>query len=437
MKRSIFYSWQSDLPASGNRNLIEESLERAAKVIRKDEKETIHPVIDRDTAGIDGTPAIADSIFSKIALADVFVADVSLINFGGTGRLTPNPNVLIELGYAIGRLGWARILLVQNTAYGDPDQLPFDLRGRRTVTFKAEDGFNKPEVRGLLQGRFEGALRNLLATDSSGMLPTGRNANVWRGTWSIRDEGAYQGSLIIHEVNATGFFFNLEVSHGSHSGAVGAFAQIVSQDLAYATIEGGGGEVDGELIFRRAMTGGRRTIEIEESKSCIRWHGMRAHFGGVYECERLPWFDAGFLNEIEVARLRDVLGHHFNAFQQCTSDIGMEPSSDSFEAKVVIGGVAGLYTQMESIAMIGSDREVWAAYIDDTQVRYFTNQTAWRTALPKTIEDWRKNFMKKPVIFPELASCLLGAGRLPSSSSSSDGKDHGAGFFADTRHTPN
>src|SRR4051812_1324417 len=109
MRRRIFYSWQSDLPANRNRNLIEESLERAAKAIRKDENETIDPVIDRDTEGIDGAPAIADSIFAKIALADVFVADVSLINVGSTGRLTPNPNVLIELGYAIGRLGWGRI----------------------------------------------------------------------------------------------------------------------------------------------------------------------------------------------------------------------------------------------------------------------------------------------------------------------------------------
>lgn len=405
MRRSIFYSWQSDLPSAGNRNLIEDSLERAAKAIRKDENEIIDPVIDRDTAGIDGTPAIADSIFAKISLADVFVADVSLINFGGNGRLTPNPNVLIELGYAIGRLGWGRILLVQNTAYGEPDQLPFDLRGRRTVTFRAENGFNKSEVRGLLQGRFEGALRNLLTTTNSGMLPTGRHANVWRGTWSIRDDGAYAGTLKIHEVNANGFSFDLGVSHGAHSGAIAAFAQIVSQDLAYATIADGAGEgVDGELIFRRAILGGRRTIEIEESKSCQHWHGMRATFGGTYECERLPWFDAGFLNELEIARLMDQMGEHFNAFKQCTSDVGIIPCTDTFQAKVVTGGVAGLYTQMESIVMLGIEREVWAAYIDDAQIRYFTNQADWRSNLPKTIDEWRTNFKEKSVIYPYTAT---------------------------------
>jgi hypothetical protein len=131
MRRTVFYSWQSDLDPKFNRNLIEDALERALKAIKRDEVATIEPVLDRDTSGMPGSPAIADTIFNKIATADVFVADVSIINSGAEGRKTPNPNVLLELGFAISQLGWDRILLVGNTTFGDPESLPFDLRGRR------------------------------------------------------------------------------------------------------------------------------------------------------------------------------------------------------------------------------------------------------------------------------------------------------------------
>jgi hypothetical protein len=43
------------------------------------------------------------------------------------------PNVLIELGYAKKALGTARVITVWNTAFtrSRPEDLPFDLRGRR------------------------------------------------------------------------------------------------------------------------------------------------------------------------------------------------------------------------------------------------------------------------------------------------------------------
>jgi hypothetical protein len=163
MRRTVFYSWQSDLAPKFNRNLIEDALGRALKAIKRDEAATIEPVLDRDTSGMPGSPAIADTIFNKIATADVFVADVSIINSGVEGRKTPNPNVLLELGFAISELGWdRRILLVGNTAFGTPETLPFDLRGRRVVFYSSTDAVEKSETRGLLQGRLEAALRNML-----------------------------------------------------------------------------------------------------------------------------------------------------------------------------------------------------------------------------------------------------------------------------------
>jgi len=135
---NIFYSWETDLPNSTNRGFIQTALEEAAKRIRKDESIHIEPVLDRDTIGVPGAPDIADTIFGKIAKSHIFVADVSIININDHSRKTPNPNVLIELGFAINVLGFDRILMVMNTAFGNPEVLPFDLRMKRIISYKME-----------------------------------------------------------------------------------------------------------------------------------------------------------------------------------------------------------------------------------------------------------------------------------------------------------
>ena len=91
--------------------------------------------LDSDTQGIPGSPDIAQAIFDKIDTCQVFVCDISIINAESSGRKTPNPNVLIELGYAVKRLSWDRIICVFNEISGKvPDDLPFDLRACTKIT---------------------------------------------------------------------------------------------------------------------------------------------------------------------------------------------------------------------------------------------------------------------------------------------------------------
>jgi hypothetical protein len=107
--------------------------------IREDDTLAIEPVVDRDTLGLPGAPDIVHSIFEKIELALVFVCDVSIISEPSAKRPTPNPNVLVELGYALKALGHTRMLLVMNTAYGEVKKLPFDLDHRRVGSNPAEE----------------------------------------------------------------------------------------------------------------------------------------------------------------------------------------------------------------------------------------------------------------------------------------------------------
>jgi hypothetical protein len=136
----VFYSWQSDLPNSTNRGFIQKALEDAARAIRGDDSIKIDPVIDRDTAGVPGSPDIANTIFSKIDSSDIFACDVSIINQGEKSRPTPNPNDLLELGYAIRSLGSERIIMIMNTAFGVPELLPFDLSKKRVSRYCLSEG---------------------------------------------------------------------------------------------------------------------------------------------------------------------------------------------------------------------------------------------------------------------------------------------------------
>ena len=87
MKHTIFDSWQSDLDPSLTRNFIEDALNKAIKCVTKVGDIDVQAVIDRDTAGMAGTPGIAETIFNKIEKCDIFTCDISIINGNRTKRL--------------------------------------------------------------------------------------------------------------------------------------------------------------------------------------------------------------------------------------------------------------------------------------------------------------------------------------------------------------
>ncbi|CRI57142.1 hypothetical protein [Pseudomonas sp. CCOS 191] len=218
MNDRVFYSWQSDSPGNTNRNFIQQALETAIADIHKDDTTDVEPVIDRDTLGLAGSPDISHSIFEKIDAASVFVCDVSIID-PSTARPTPNPNVLIELGYAIKALGWNRIIMVMNTTFGGPEKLPFDLRSKRITTYAiASDAAEKAPHRRGLASTFVVALNTIFqslgaraqaadASNATGSQPRSVDTALFE---RFRTELPSKGSIsFIDEQNMAGFSWRL------------------------------------------------------------------------------------------------------------------------------------------------------------------------------------------------------------------------------------
>jgi hypothetical protein len=136
MGYSIFYSWQSDSPKAVNRLFIREALDAAVAQIGKELEVEDAPRVESDMEGVSGSPEVASVMFARIRRSAVFVCDMTLVGSipslsGGGPKLVPNPNVLLETGYAAARIGWSRVICVMNEHYGKRHEQPFDVRNRR------------------------------------------------------------------------------------------------------------------------------------------------------------------------------------------------------------------------------------------------------------------------------------------------------------------
>jgi len=144
----VFWSWQSDTPGKTGRHFVRDAILGAIEDLKtppdveeptqRFDREAIH--LDSDRQGVPGSPDLAATIFAKIDAAAVVIADVTPVGVGPARKdedgneLPPkalmNPNVAIELGYALAKPGEGsgnNLLMVFNDHYGTRLDLPFDL----------------------------------------------------------------------------------------------------------------------------------------------------------------------------------------------------------------------------------------------------------------------------------------------------------------------
>jgi len=236
---TIFYSWQSDLESTTNRYAIRDALEDAAKQVASKNR-AFHKEIQESASGYTGSPDIFQAVLAKIDDASVFVSDVTPVSFlPKTREAAPtlhgaiferiasalgsrahqalakplgNPNVLIELGYALGKLRSERIILVLNEAYGALDALPFDLGTKRVVPYRLRKGSTKDERKTALKslaGSLAHRIREILAQDDGAEVGSLQIAVplYWDCTqelFSLTVSNAYQRAMTGALTNAIG-----------------------------------------------------------------------------------------------------------------------------------------------------------------------------------------------------------------------------------------
>jgi hypothetical protein len=199
---TIFWSWQSDLDHRTNRDVVRLALEQAIGEIAVELEEADRPTLTHDTKDIAGTPDIVATILAKIEAASIFVADLTPIAVSDSSKAVANPNVLIELGFAKHALGLERIILVWNTSYSGtkPEDLPFDLRGRRApISFCLETGATTEDVR-----RERDRLKKQLSTAILASLRTVASEPDKAPNWQVPVHGTpsqWQGSDQILKIN--------------------------------------------------------------------------------------------------------------------------------------------------------------------------------------------------------------------------------------------
>lgn len=399
MKSVIFYSWQSDIKATFCRSFIQNALEQAAKQIKKDEQTQIDPVIDRDTAGVKGSPDISHTIFSKIKLANLFVADVTIINSGTKEKATPNPNVLVELGYAASQLGWDRVVLVQNIAFGGPEMLPFDLRSRRLLTYSNNDTFErKGEEKAKLISVFTSIFKEELQHERLFDLNPHSYSKKWWGKWQL--DSRYPevgGNLFIRAVSSEGFLYDLVTCNGMHTGQISGEARFAGEN--YAVARKLGDEEYCELVFKKINDTEAPKIRIDQSYGCRFFQGMRASFDGSYIRKHDFILESGFLSEAECQMLFSVSGEHYWKIMGCFGSVSDFETKDTFPAKIIRGAPAGMFTINEALIMSDGVGGIWAAYTDSDKIYYFATELKWRETLPATIVEWKNGFDDREVVY--------------------------------------
>jgi uncharacterized protein len=218
------------------------------------------------------------------------------------------------------------------------------------------------------------------------------------GKWTEAETTSMEGQwLNIKEVADRGFTFELSALSGSHTGEIEGFAAFSPQGALFKSEEN-----DCQVEF---LPLGSDRLEVETSGECWSYGGIGVGFDGQYlrgvHEKTLSLVDLGVLkSKTKDQAFHKLVGPAYKDFVerfQLPNDDNKD--IDGLGARVVTGGVRGMFTIMEAILMDGPGMKVYAAMLKDDKVEYFTNDPDYARRLPKTIEAWRQHFPQASVFF--------------------------------------
>lgn len=240
----------------------------------------------------------------------------------------------------------------------------------------------------------------------------------WAGEYVLEDSTQdYKGILTIENITQDSLFFTLLTYNGAHTGDISG--NLYLNEFTYPHMIFYYTEANCYLTFYKY----ENNITIETTNmDCISGRGARGFFAGTYikngriqergladivsvsggsnPTESTPEI---FKNENEIQIFQNLVGQEYvHLFTNSFQIVFQQDDLENLNARIYTGGVAGMYTLMEGIIIIGESNKIWAAAIDNNVVRYFTNVPAYINTLPETIERWRERFLEYEVIYMNL-----------------------------------
>jgi len=140
---TLFFSWQSD--KNKTNKVLSEALNKAVNDIKIYHGYTIN--VEESTSNTPGSPQIVQTILDKIDSCDIFLADITPVcdyskQLGNNQSITkqvPNPNVLMELGYAMSAVGMDYTICAAHQGEWNSNDLPFDINHNRIFQFTSSN----------------------------------------------------------------------------------------------------------------------------------------------------------------------------------------------------------------------------------------------------------------------------------------------------------
>ncbi|MFP3726958.1 Ig-like domain-containing protein [Priestia filamentosa] len=225
--------------------------------------------------------------------------------------------------------------------------------------------------------------------------PVKVNYDQLLGEWS-KDTQHDRGVITVTKASKDGMDFNLNATRGAHAGGFEGRAKFTDEKTAIYVEE----ETQCQLSFN---LGSKDAIEVETTPECYKLQASGVTFEGTYkkgvvENEKKTLYEQGILLERHDLMIQDLVGEDYDMFVESTEQYREGDDIDGLGAKVIFGGVRGLYSIMETIYMFDTPGNVYAAVIvDGNKVKFYTDNDYYKDHLPETVEEWRSRFPDYPV----------------------------------------
>lgn len=339
-----------------------------------------------------------------------------------TGKIDNKyPIELVLINWSNGNLGGYYFYTnqIKQDKNGNPEPQKIELSGELNL----DETFSLDEFVGdEFTGKFTGSLSELSTiqgnwsnADSSKSMSyilnevSNKDEKGWTGAW-YRNDAQSPGMLILGNITDKTVDFGLEIFNGGHSGLLEGTAVL---NGGIATFKNNVFD-NVETCFLVFQKHDSLVLIDQKSSNWACGFGMRAHANGKYEnhlSPKEPELAYGkensiFENKDQRDRFSNLVGDRYEDFAFNMQDITKfdKNPKDEFEATAFAGNVIGLATSNEAIIMKNGKGLFWAAVIifnelnDRFQVEYFTNDEKRKDNIPKTIEDWRKEFSDYEVV---------------------------------------